>query len=118
MSGGVMQAAGPAAQGIESIGWVLFIGGAAIFVGVMLLLAWALRARAASLRPAAWIIGGGLVFPGVVLAALYAWSVPMTPVWKSVPPSDALVVSVTGRMWWWEVRYRDPSTGSEVVTAN
>ena len=100
MSGGVMQSAGPQAQAIESIGWVLFAGGGLIFVGVMLLLAWALRGRAKAVRTRLWIVGGGILFPGIVLAALMAWSLPMSPAWKPVPPPGALVVSVTGRMWW------------------
>lgn len=113
-----MQAAGPAAQAIADIGWVLFAGGAAIFMGVMLLLAWSLRRRPDAVRPMLWVIGGGVLFPGVVLAALMAWSLPMAPEWKPVPPPGALVIGVTGRMWWWEVRYRDPSTGREIHTAN
>jgi cytochrome c oxidase subunit 2 len=118
MSAGVMQAAGPQAQAIETVGWVLFAGGAVIFIGVMLLLAWALRRRAPAARPLLWILGGGVLFPGVVLAALMAWSLPMSPPWKPLPPKDALVISVTGRMWWWEVRYTDPATGNEVHAAN
>jgi cytochrome c oxidase subunit 2 len=118
MSGGVMQAAGPAAQSIATVGWVLFAGGAVIFIGVMLLLAWALRRRAGAVRPVLWIAGGGILFPGVVLAALMAWSLPMAPAWKPLPPAGALVISVTGRMWWWEVRYRDAATGTEFATAN
>ncbi|HEY8359574.1 MAG TPA: cytochrome c oxidase subunit II [Ramlibacter sp.] len=118
MTPSVLQAAGEAARQIATISWVLFIGGGIIFAGVMLLLVWSLRRRAASVRPRVWIIGGGLVFPGVVLAALFAWQLPMTPAWKPVPPPDALVVAVTGRMWWWEVRYRDPATGADVFTAN
>jgi cytochrome c oxidase subunit II len=118
MSGGVMQAAGPQAQAIETVGWVLFAGGAAIFIGVMLLLASALRRRGGTARPLLWVLGGGVLFPGVVLAALMAWSLPMSPPWKPLPPPDALVISVTGRMWWWEVRYTDPATGGEIHTAN
>lgn len=118
MSGGVMQAAGPQAQAIETVGWVLFAGGAVIFIGVMLLLAWALRRRAATARPILWILGGGVLFPGAVLTALMAWSLPMSPPWKPLPPPDALVISVTGRMWWWDVRYTDPATGGEIRTAN
>jgi cytochrome c oxidase subunit 2 len=118
MSGGVMQAAGPQAQAIETVGWVLVAGGSVIFIGVMALLAWALCRRAPAARPVLWILGGGVLFPGVVLAALMAWSLPMTPPWKPVPPPDALVISVTGRMWWWEVRYTDPATGGAIYSAN
>jgi cytochrome c oxidase subunit 2 len=116
--GGVLDAAGEAARTIETVSWVLIAGGTAIFVGVMLLLAWALRRPGRSVHPRLWIVGGGLVFPGVVLAALFAWSLPMSPPWKPVPPADALVIAVTGHSWWWEVRYRNPAGGAEVVTAN
>ena len=118
MSGGMLQAAGPAAQGIAAISWAMFAGGGLVFAGVMLLLAWALRRKGSPVRPLVWLAGGGVLFPGVVLAALFAWSSPLTPAWKPVPPAGALVISVTGHMWWWELRYRDPSTGGEAVTAN
>lgn len=114
---GVLQAAGEAARAIETVGWVLIAGGFAIFVFVMLLLAWSLRRREGPVRTRLWVIGGGLVFPGVVLAALFAWQLPMTPSWKPMPPPNALVVGVTGHMWWWDVRYRD-SSGATVRTAN
>jgi cytochrome c oxidase subunit 2 len=29
-----------------------------------------------------------------------------------------MTISVTARMWWWEVRYRDPAGGREIATAN
>jgi cytochrome c oxidase subunit 2 len=115
--GGVLQAAGEAARAIETIGWVLIAGGFAIFVGVMVLLALALRGGGRPVRERWWIVGGGLLFPGVTLAALYAWTLPMSPAWKPVPPADALVIAVTGRMWWWEVHYTAPG-GGVVRTAN
>lgn len=111
-------AAGDAAQSIETVTWVLFAGGLGIFVGVMLLLAWSLRSRATSVRPRLWVWGGGVIFPALVLAALFAWVLPRMPAWKPVPPADALIVTVKAHMWWWEVRYRDPATGADVVTAN
>ncbi|HSV47575.1 MAG TPA: cytochrome c oxidase subunit II, partial [Ramlibacter sp.] len=116
--GGVLQAAGDPARAIETVAWVLIAGGLAIFIGVMLLLARALRRRAGTVRTRLWIVGGGLVFPGVVLAGLFAWTLAMTPAWKPVPPPGALVVAVTGTLWWWDVRYRDPATGAEIRTAN
>lgn len=118
MTGGVLQAAGEAARQIQTVSWVLFIGGFIIFAGVMALLAWSLRGEGRKVRGRLWIVGGGLVFPSVVLAALFAWQLPMSPAWKPVPPPDALVVTVTGRMWWWDVRYTDPATGADVFTAN
>jgi cytochrome c oxidase subunit 2 len=115
----VLQAAGPVAQSIAGLSWLLFIGGGAIFAGVMLLLAWALRHRddEGSPRTRLWLLGGGVLFPGAVLAALFAYALPMTPV-REAPPADALLLSVTGRMWWWEVRYTAGSRQDELVTAN
>lgn len=116
--GGVLQAAGESARAIATVSWVLIAGALAIFAAVMGLLARALRRRPGPVRARLWIVGGGLVFPAAVLAALFAWSLPMTPAWKPVPPPGALVVAVTGHLWWWDVRYRDPTTGAEVRTAN
>lgn len=112
-----MQAAGEAARQIETVAWVLFIGGGAIFAGVMLLLARSLCRRSGTVNARLWVIGGGLVFPGAVLAALFVWSLPMTPSWKPLPAPGALVVRVTGHMWWWDVRYGD-AAGAEIRTAN
>ena len=111
-----MQAAGEAARSIETIAWVLFIGGGVILAGVMLLLARSLRRRAGTVNARLWVIGGGLVFPGAVLAALFAWTLPMTPSWKPVPVPGALVVRVTGHMWWWDVQYGDAAgrTANEI----
>lgn len=118
MTGGVLQAAGEAARSIQTVSWVLIIGSLLIFGAVMALLAWALRRRTARVNPALWVVGGGVLFPGLVLVALFAWSLPYTPSWKPLPPAGALVVSIKAHMWWWEVRYRDPASGAEIFTAN
>lgn len=117
MNPGVLQAAGPVAQSVADLSWLLFIGGGLIFVAVMLLLAWALRDHASAPRARLWILGGGVLFPAVVLAALFAHVLPLTPS-RQAPPADALLVSVTGRMWWWEVRYPAGAGEPELVTAN
>jgi len=116
--GGALQSAGEAARQIETVTWVLVAGGTAIFLGVMALLGASLRQRKGAVRPAHWIWSAGLLFPGVLLAALAAWTLPHTPAWKPVPPADALIVTVKAHMWWWEVRYRDPATGQDIATAN
>lgn len=120
MNNSVLWPAGEAAQSIAVIGWVLFIGAALIFAGVMALLAFSLQKRetARRVRPALWLIGGGVVFPAVVLSALLAWSIALGARLAEPVPPGAMVVSVTGHMWWWEVRYRDPAGGADVVLAN
>lgn len=116
----VLSPAGPAAQAIAEVSWVLIIGATLLFLGTMALLAWALfrKQRGGEVRTLWWMAGGGLVLPLVVLTALFFYSLHRAPPWKAVPPADALVVSVTGRMWWWEIRYRDPVSGATITTAN
>lgn len=117
----VLSPAGPAAQAIAEVSWVLISGATLLFVGTMALLAWALLRKkqvGGEVRVLWWLAGGGLVLPLVVLTALFLYSMHRAPPWKAVPPADALVVSVTGRMWWWEIRYRDPVSGADIVTAN
>lgn len=112
---------------ISQMAWVLIAGAALIFGGVMLLLGLSLRRRGQdgqpgqggrALRPGLWIVGGGVLLPVAVLSALMAYNV-----WRSIqldPQTSrgALVVSVTAKMWWWEVRYSDPVGGPDIVLAN
>ncbi|PYD90662.1 cytochrome c oxidase subunit II [Pseudomonas syringae pv. pisi] len=114
----VLHPAGADAAIIHQFSWVLFVGGTLIFIFVMALLTLAMRRRARPIRPAIWIFGAGIAFPVVVLTALLAWST-----WRSAQLApqtshDALTISVTGKMWWWEVRYRDPATNREIISAN
>jgi len=103
---------------ISDMAWLLFGGGAVIFVGVMALLAFSLRQRQRVVSPAIWVVGAGIVFPFVVLSALLFYSVLRSK--QLTPPmsQDALVISVKARMWWWEVRYRDLASGQEITLAN
>jgi len=114
----VLHPAGADAAIIHQFTWVLFVGGTLIFVFVMALLTLAMRRQARPIRPAIWIFGAGIAFPVVVLTFLLAWST-----WRSAQLApqtshDAMTISVTGKMWWWEVRYRDPATNREIITAN
>ncbi|CAN5762269.1 c-type cytochrome [soil metagenome] len=122
----VMSPAGPFAGSISALGWVLCIGASVIFLGVMGLLAWALARGGAKVGTVRWVIGGGLVFPLVVLTALFVSSSAIGGrLQPNGAPPGALIVEVTGKMWWWEVRYRlgnlagsAPGKVGEVVLAN
>jgi len=109
---------------ILEIGIVLTIGAALIFGGVMWLLMRAVRRRAAGprqLNATLWVVGGGVVFPAVVMTALLAYSTLRTVQLTTDgvdETSGRIVISVTGAMWWWEVRYRDPASGGEILLAN
>ncbi|KQV82350.1 cytochrome C oxidase subunit II [Massilia sp. Root351] len=112
---------------ISQMAWVLIAGAALIFGGVMLLLGLSLRRRGQGgaagaggrvLRPGLWIVGGGVLLPVAVLSALMAYNVVRSAQLDPQTSRGALLVSVTARMWWWEVRYSDPSGGADIVLAN
>ncbi|MGN1056038.1 MAG: c-type cytochrome [Comamonas sp.] len=101
------------------ISLVLTVGAVVLFVGVMVLLALSLRTlEHQQLRSKLWLLGGGLALPVVVLTALFFYSEARRALWKPLPPANALIVSVIGHMWWWEVHYDDPHTGLKFSTAN
>lgn len=114
----VLSPAGPDAALLSRFGWLLFAAGAVIFVLVVILV----LASVGRKRTRSWsrrlVVGGGLLLPVPLLAALMGWSG-----WQASqltwPFSGARIqVTVTGHMWWWEVRYRDTLTGREAVLAN
>jgi cytochrome c oxidase subunit 2 len=115
----VLAPAGVEAAALHELAVVLLVGAAAIFVGVMLLLALALRRGGKRAVPMAWwVLGGGIAFPVVVLSALLLYSTLRVAGLERTLADPPLVVTVVGRLWWWEVRYRDPAGGGEVVLAN
>ena len=114
----VMHPAGADAAIIYQFTWVLFVGGTVIFAIVMGLLALAMRRQARPITPGVWILGAGIAFPVIVLTALLTWSTWRTGQLVPQTSHKALSISVTGKMWWWEVRYRDPTSNREIISAN
>jgi cytochrome c oxidase subunit 2 len=111
---------GPAAGDIAMLWWVMLIGAIVIFVGVMTLVLLGLRQRQApsTLGGRVFIIGGGVIFPGVVLSALLVYTVAVGARLTAPAPRDALHIEITGYMWWWDVRYRGPGADATVISAN
>lgn len=65
-----------------------------------------------------WALLGAIAGPLVVLAALLVYSALDRYVFERSPAELPLEVHVTANVWWWEVRYTDPDTGAEVISAN
>ncbi|MCW5695584.1 MAG: cytochrome c oxidase subunit II [Bauldia sp.] len=104
--------AGPDAEAISTIAWVMFGGAAIVFIVVLVAVAWALRARRAR-EGRGLIIAGGVVFPLVVLTALLVFGLTVSSR-INAEPDDALTIRVTGKQWWWQVDYLD--AGEPVLT--
>ncbi len=117
----MLQPAGFAAETIAEIGIVITVGAVVIFAGVMGLLTWTLMRRSTEqrkVRALLWVIGGGVIFPALVLSALLVYTTVRSLQLAPLQKTDGMVIAVTGAMWWWEVRYRDPGSGREVLLAN
>ena len=113
--------AGPHADAVAALSWVLFVGGALIFVLVMALAAYAVWA------PAAWrgglghprtIIAGGLAFPIVTLTALlfYGFFI-FRDLHVEAEPQSAWI-EVIGEQYWWRVHYYGEDGELLFITAN
>jgi cytochrome c oxidase subunit II len=121
---GALDAAGPAAARIATLWWVMFAIAAAVTVLVTLLLLHAVRvsrrreqdAGAGEVDGIRLVVAGGVAMPIVVLLGVLAYSFRVGVDVHAVPgdPADAVTVEVTGRQFWWEVRY--PELG--ITTAN
>lgn len=112
--------AGPAAQDILSLFWVLSAIAAAVYLLVLGALAIAIRRRRSSSARGGWatavVVAGGIVLPLLVLPALLFPSVRALAALTRGQPAH-LVVEIVGQRYWWELRYRNLD-GTEMVTAN
>ena len=96
-------------------------GGTIVIWLIMAWIAWSsLRGAASDLserKARLYIIGGGAVFPTVVLAVLLLFGLGMMPEMVARAPEGSLTVKVTGEQWWWRVKYQ-LEDGKEVELAN
>jgi cytochrome c oxidase subunit 2 len=116
-----LEPAGAAAATISQIWTVLLVGSIVIFVVVMALTLYVLVGRGGTPRPVGGrrlIIGGGVVFPIVALTALLIYVLPIGARLTAPAPASALQVEVTGKLWWWDVRYLGPDGTLDFATAN
>jgi cytochrome c oxidase subunit 2 len=113
--------AGPDADRIARLSWLLFGGGAVILVGVMALTALAMFGGAGwrrRLGSDTIVIAGGIVFPVAVLTGLLVYGLVLlqagTP---AAATGDPLRIAVVGERYWWRVIYRD-ADGNRFESAN
>lgn len=122
----VANPAGPIADEISGLWWLLLALGGACYLLVVALVVTALIRRPAEARSPQtntaastnwarppvperdarrWIVAGGVILPAVVLAvALIASVATLRRIPASAPPGS-LSIEVTGHQWWWSVRY-------------
>lgn len=122
--GGVQSVHAPAgfnAGAIGLLGWIMYAGGAVIFLMVMVLLVIALTAspeRKRFLTGSGAVIAGGLILPVVVLTALLVYGLAIAARLAEAAPADALRVEVVGEQFWWRVIYAGEDGAEGFETAN
>lgn len=109
------------AEEIATLGWVMIVGAALIFLAVLGLTAHALFAgdeRRAALGGRRLIIFGGVVFPAVTLSALLIYALVAADRIVATDEPAAVHIEVVGQQFWWLVIYRDEAGYTDAVTAN
>lgn len=109
---GPQSALDPAGRGAEQIAevfWWMVLASALIW---MAFLAVSIYAIHSSHEPAKLkgtnllILGGGVVFPTIVLSGLLTYGLATLPEHLAEAPPGALRIRVGGEQWWWRVQYR------------
>ncbi len=115
----VMTPAGSNAVEIAELAWLLFAGGGAILVLVLLVLWFAMRGSPRTrshLAADATVIIGGIVFPAVTLTGLLIYGVTVMGAGLP-PPAEGERIEVTGERWWWRISYV-AADGTRFASAN
>jgi cytochrome c oxidase subunit 2 len=111
---------GSDAARIADLAWLLFIGGAVVFliVGAALYLALFGPAKARRILSGNSVVAiGGIAFPVVVLTALLTYGIWVMRANMADTSQQALRIEVEGQQWWWRISYTDPS-GRRIESAN
>jgi cytochrome c oxidase subunit II len=115
--------AGPAAESISDLWWLMFWTCTVVYVLVMGTLVLAVRRRrtgreAATQRTLLRSVVGASAATFVILFGLLVASVVTGRAIGSIGSAEGLVVEVTGNQWWWDIEYHDPDPSLRVRTAN
>jgi cytochrome c oxidase subunit 2 len=127
----ILAAAGPQAAHIEALWWITLVICTAVFVAVLLALAWALaRARrgdpatppdlSSLVRPergAAIVVAVAVGICAALLIYLTLASY-ITDRRLASLGAPAVRIELTAHRWWWEVRYLDADPSRIITTAN
>lgn len=114
-----LEPAGEASAQIANLFYWMTIGGTLIWLLVVGLIVYAIFSTTQhdARFTRVLVIGGGAVFPSVVLTALLTYGLAMMPDLQRPAPEGSQVIEVAGVRWWWRISYR-LADGTEVATAN
>ena len=110
--------AGRDAEAIDRLFWVMTVGAVLTWMAVVGLALYSIltRDRYSERTAGLFVIGGGVVVPTVLLAALLVYGLPILPAVLALPPESDLKIRITGKQWWWRVEYL--TLGGRIESAN
>lgn len=118
---------GPQAGRIASLWWFMFAVAAAVWLIVLIALAWSTRRgrrrQLPLIEPSGntgmqrWVVIA-TISTVVILTIFLVSDIATGHALGSLPHQDAIRIEVKGHQWWWEVNYVDPTPGRMVTTAN
>lgn len=119
---GIQSTLAPAGRGAEQIAELFaWMAGGAVIIWTLVfgltLYAFLIRPQRHDRGAALLVIGGGAVFPTVVLGVLVAYGLSILPGLLAPAPEGSLAITVTGHQWWWRVRYAG-AEGETIELAN
>jgi cytochrome c oxidase subunit 2 len=117
----IFSSAGPQAERIAHLWWLVVAVCAAVFAGVLVAFLLALikgRKGGAREGKARVIVASAVGVSTILLLGLIVASAATDRALARLPSEGALTVEVTGHRWWWELRYQDGGPPREFVTAN
>jgi cytochrome c oxidase subunit 2 len=100
-------APGSSAWPIDELGLLLYAGAAVILAVVCILAIAGVVAGPRRVDARRWLLVGGLILPAVLLVALFLYALGIGHALVAHESPHALRVHVTGKQWWWEVRYEN-----------
>ena len=116
----VLAPAGTDAAWLATLFWIMLAGAVVLWLlvnGLMLYVSRINREHMSARLAERIIIGGGIVFPTIVLAVLLGVSLSAMPDMRAVGDSGTRLV-VTGEQWWWRVEYWPDGAEEPIRSAN
>jgi cytochrome c oxidase subunit II len=119
--------AGPQAERISDLTWLMTGLGTAVFLAVVGFLFFALRRGSQRVENASGPevekqlrrgLGAFVAATTVILLFLLIYNFQTGRALAEFAEPDALTIRVTGHQWWWEVEYLDPQPHRRFITAN